>query len=267
MSLNIVVLIKQVPDTQNVGPDAMNADGTVNRAALPAIFNPEDLQALEMALEVKDRMEGTRITVLTMGPDRAASIVRDALSRGADRGIIISDRRFAGADTLATSYALSCAIRKIGHADLVFCGRQAIDGDTAQVGPQVAEKLELPQITYAERLVEVDERHLRVTRRIENGVETAECALPCMVTVTGSAPEARYPHAHRMLKFGAFAPETWTADDVDADMQRLGKAGSPTNVKKIENVALAHKDGVRVAATAEGLTQMVATMMDEHIIG
>lgn len=267
MSLNIVVLIKQVPDTQNVGPDAMNADGTVNRAALPAIFNPEDLQALEMALEVKERLHDVHITVLTMGPDRAASIVRDALSRGADRGVIISDRRFAGADTLATSYALSCAIKKIGKVDLVFCGRQAIDGDTAQVGPQVAEKMDLPQITYAEELLEADEKHIRVTRRLENGVETVECPLPCMVTVTGSAREARYPHAHRMLKYSNFTPETWTADDVNPDMERLGKKGSPTNVKKIDNVVLAHKDNVDVPVTSDGLCGMVCTLMNEHIIG
>ena len=165
----IVVLIKQVPDTQNVGPDAMNSDGTVNRQALPAIFNPEDLKALEMALQVKEQNPGTEITVLTMGPDRAAAIIRDALSRGADKGVIISDMRFAGSDTLATSYALACAIKKIGHYDMVFGGRQAIDGDTAQVGPQVAEKLNLPQITYAEKLVSLKGNTITLTRRLDNG--------------------------------------------------------------------------------------------------
>lgn len=267
MSLNIVVLIKQVPDTANVGPDAMNPDGTVNRVALPAIFNPEDLQALEMALEVKERLQDVHITVLTMGPDRAAIIVRDALSRGADRGIIISDRRFAGADTLATSYAISCAIKKIGKVNLIMGGRQAIDGDTAQVGPQVAEKMSFPQITYAEELVDVSNEKIRVTRRLENGVETVECAMPCMVTVTGSAREARYPHAHRLIKYSRFTPEIWTADDVNPDFDRLGKKGSPTNVKKIDNVVLAHKDNINVEPTNEGLDGMVKTLINEHIIG
>lgn len=267
MSLNIVVLIKQVPDTQNVGPDAMNADGTVNRAALPAIFNPEDLQALEMALEVKERLQDVHITVLTMGPDRAASIVRDALSRGADDGVIISDRRFAGADTLATSYAISCAVKKIGKVDIIMGGHQAIDGDTAQVGPQVAEKLNLPQVTYAEKLLDVSEKAIKVTRRICNGVETVECSLPCMVTVTGSAQECRYPHAHRLLEVCRIQPQIWTADDVNPDFDRLGGKGSPTKVKKIDSVVLAHKDTIDVAANAEGLNGLVQTLITDHIIG
>lgn len=149
--LKIVVLAKQVPDTRNVGKDAMKADGTVNRAALPAIFNPEDLNALEQALRLKDTIEGTTVHVLTMGPGRAAEIIREAMYRGADGGYLLSDRAFAGSDTLATSYALSCALRNLEY-DLIICGRQAIDGDTAQVGPQVAEKLALPQVTYAEEI-------------------------------------------------------------------------------------------------------------------
>jgi electron transfer flavoprotein beta subunit len=134
----IIVLAKQVPDTRNVGKDAMKADGTVNRAALPAIFNPEDLNALEQALRIKDKFPGTTITLLTMGPGRAAEIIREGMYRGADGGFLITDRKFAGSDTLATSYAISMAVKKIGDYDLVIAGRQAIDGDTAQVGPQSA---------------------------------------------------------------------------------------------------------------------------------
>ena len=139
----IVVLAKQVPDTKNVGKDAMNADGTINRAALPAIFNPDDMKALEMALMCRDRIKAennidVKVTVITMGPPRANEIIREALYRGADDGFVVSDKRFAGSDTLATSYALSMAIKKLGHYDIVFTGRQAIDGDTAQVGPQTA---------------------------------------------------------------------------------------------------------------------------------
>lgn len=159
--MRIVVLAKQVPDTRNVGKDAMKEDGTVNRAILPAIFNPEDLNALEMALGIKEQFPGTTIQVLTMGPPRAAELIREALYRGADGGILLSDKAFAGADTLATSYALSKAIQKMGQVDLIIGGRQAIDGDTAQVGPQVAEKLNLYQVTYAEEILELDRSPLR----------------------------------------------------------------------------------------------------------
>ena len=172
MSLKIVVLAKQVPDTRNVGKDAMKADGTINRAALPAIFNPEDLNALEQALRLKDAHPGSTVTVLTMGPGRAADIIREGLFRGADNGYLLTDRAFAGADTLATSYALATAIRKIGNCDIIIGGRQAIDGDTAQVGPQVAEKLGLTQITYAEEILEVGDGKIKVKRHIDGGVET-----------------------------------------------------------------------------------------------
>ena len=267
MDYRIVVLIKQVPDTQNVGPDAMNADGTVNRAALPAIFNPEDLKAPEMALQVKEMYPESVVTVLTMGPERASAIVRDALARGADRGIIVSDVRFAGSDTLATSYALACAIRKTGKYDIVFCGRQAIDGDTAQVGPQVAEKLDLPQVTYAESLLQLENSHIRLTRRLDNGVETVEAALPLLVTVTASAGECRYPHAHRLLEYAKAPVGIWNADDIAPEMERLGLKGSPTKVKKIDNVVLAHKEGERVEPNEAALSGLVAALMDDHIIG
>ena len=184
MSLKIVVLAKQVPDTRNVGKDAMKADGTINRAALPAIFNPEDLNALEQALRLKDAHPGSTVTILTMGPGRAADIIREGLFRGADNGYLLTDRAFAGADTLATSYALATAIRKIGEYDIIIGGRQAIDGDTAQVGPQVAEKLGLTQITYAEEILEVGDGKIKVKRHIDGGVETVEGPLPIVILST-----------------------------------------------------------------------------------
>ncbi len=172
--LKIVVLAKQVPDTRNVGKDAMTPEGTVNRAALPAIFNPEDLNALEAALTLKDLTEGSTVHILTMGPPRAADIIRDAMFRGADGGYLLTDRKFAGSDTLATSYALSCALKQI-RPDVIVAGRQAIDGDTAQVGPQVAEKLGLPQVTYTEEIVELKESSIVIKRRLEHGTEVVEC--------------------------------------------------------------------------------------------
>ena len=198
--LKIVVLAKQVPDTRNVGKDAMTPEGTVNRAALPAIFNPEDLNALEMALALKDRTDASTVHILTMGPQRAADIIRDAIFRGADGGYLLTDRKFAGSDTLATSYALSCALRKI-QPDVIVAGRQAIDGDTAQVGPQVAEKLGLPQVTYAEEILEVREGALVIKRRLEHGTEVVECPIPAVVTVNASAAECRPRNAKRVMKY------------------------------------------------------------------
>lgn len=264
--LNIIVLAKQVPDTHNVGADAMNADGTVNRAALPTVYNPEDLLALEMALRVKDLVPDSVVNVITMGPARAADIIKDSRNRGADGGFVLSDARFAGSDTLATSYALSCAIKSFGEVDLVFCGRQAIDGDTAQVGPQVAEKLNIPQITYAEQLVEVDEKHIVLRRRLDQGVETVAAQLPALVTVTATAPVCRFPHAHRMLEYAKHEVVMRTADDIAPDFARLGIKGSPTKVKKIDNVVLAHKDSVKIEPTEKELDNLMASLVNEHII-
>lgn len=267
MSYKIVVLAKQVPDTRNVGPDAMNADGTINRAALPAVFNPEDLNALEMALRVKDLVPGSKVTVLTMGPARAAEIIKDALYRGADEGYVISDRRFAGSDTLATSYALSTAVKHLGHVDMVFCGRQAIDGDTAQVGPQIAEKLEMPQITYAEELIAVKDGKITLRRRIDQGAETVESTLPALVTVCGSAPDCRFRHAHLLLKHRTTTIAEWTADVIEPDFNRLGLNGSPTKVKKVDNVVLTQKENIQVENTQESIDSLIANLVTNHIIG
>ena len=266
MSFKIVVLAKQVPDTHNVGADAMNADGTVNRAALPTVFNPEDLKALEMALQVKDQIEGATVTVVTMGPPRAAEIIKDSKSRGADDGFVLSDARFAGADTLATSYAISQAVKQLGDINLIFGGRQAIDGDTAQVGPQVAEKLEIPQITYAEELVEVNNKTITIRRRLERGTEVVKATMPVLVTVTSAAADCRFPNAHRLLRQAKDEVRMINADSIDADMERLGLKGSPTKVKKIENVVLAHKESVVLEPTEANLNELSATLIKEHIL-
>ena len=198
--LKIVVLAKQVPDTRNVGKNAMTPEGTVNRAALPAIFNPEDMNALEQALYIKDQNPGSEVLLLTMGPFRAADIIREGLFRGADGGVLLTDRKFAGADTLATSYALSQAVKKI-NPDIILAGRQAIDGDTAQVGPQVAEKLGIPQVTYAEEIQEISDTKVVIKRRLERGVEVVSCTLPCLVTVHATAAPCRPRHAKQVMKY------------------------------------------------------------------
>ncbi|WP_302430815.1 electron transfer flavoprotein subunit beta/FixA family protein [Alistipes dispar] len=288
--LKIVVLAKQVPDTRNVGKDAMTPEGTVNRAALPAIFNPEDLNALEAALRLKDAVERSTVHILTMGPQRAADIIRDAMFRGADGGYLLSDRKFAGSDTLATSYALSCALRRIAP-DLIVAGRQAIDGDTAQVGPQVAEKLGLPQVTYAEEVLEIREGSLVVKRRLEHGVETVECPLPAVVTVNASAAECRPRNAKRVMKYkyalagseiaaaaGSPAAERaaatpylqiveWAAADVDPDETQLGLQGSPTKVKKIENVVFAAKEAKRLTAADAEIESLMVELIASHTLG
>ena len=288
--LKIVVLAKQVPDTRNVGKDAMTPEATVNRAALPAIFNPEDLNALEAALRLKDAVEGSTVHILTMGPQRAADIIRDAMFRGADGGYLLSDRKFAGSDTLATSYALSCALRRIAP-DLIVAGRQAIDGDTAQVGPQVAEKLGLPQVTYAEEVLEIREGSLVVKRRLEHGVETVECPLPAVVTVNASAAECRPRNAKRVMKYkyalagseiaaaaGSPAAERaaatpylqiveWAAADVDPDETQLGLQGSPTKVKKIENVVFAAKEAKRFTAADAEIESLMVELIASHTLG
>lgn len=288
--LKIVVLAKQVPDTRNVGKDAMTPEGTVNRAALPAIFNPEDLNALEAALRLKDAVEGSTVHILTMGPQRAADIIRDAMFRGADGGYLLSDRKFAGSDTLATSYALSCALRKI-MPDVIVAGRQAIDGDTAQVGPQVAEKLGLPQVTYAEEIVEIRESSLVIKRRLEHGTEVVECPLPAVITVNASAAECRPRNAKRVMKYkyalasseiaaaadsaaarcAAATPYLqiveWAAADVDPDESQLGLQGSPTKVKKIENVVFAAKEAKKLSGSDEEMNSLMVELIASHTLG
>ncbi len=289
MSLNIIVLAKQVPDTRNVGKDAMKEDGTINRSVLPAIFNPEDLNALEQALKLKDLYPGTKVTLLTMGPARAAEIIREGMYRGADGGIVLSDRAFAGADTLATSYALSAAIRKIGEYDMIIGGRQAIDGDTAQVGPQVAEKLGLPQVTYAEDIIEVTDNKAIIKRRIENGVETVKAPLPLVVTVNGSAADCRPRNAKAIQKFKYAAVPSevaedeakksfiearpylnigeWNAAYVEADLEQCGMNGSPTKVKGIENVVFTAKEARCIENNDQELEDLIKELIVNHTIG
>jgi electron transfer flavoprotein beta subunit len=291
-----VVLVKQVPDTANISGEAMRDDGTVNRAALPAIFNPEDLNALEMALQVKER-HGGHVTVLTMGPPRASEVLREALYRGADRVILLTDKKTAGSDTLATSYALKCAVERVGDYDLVFCGRQAIDGDTAQVGPQVAEKLGLPQITYAESIQSLEGDEIVVQRAFPLGTETVKCVLPCLLTVVGSANQPRPPSARRMMarklaatpfeyaalleKWPEFETEealdrylaerdlkitVWSGEDVGVDYDRVGLGGSPTKVLHVESVVLETGGSKEFPANPDGVAVLVRELVQDYIL-
>lgn len=296
MPYHCIVLVKQVPDTANITGKAMKDDGTVNRAALPAITNPEDLHALEMALQVKE-VHGGSVTVLTMGPPRATEVLREALYRGADSVILVTDRKTAGSDTLATSYVLARAVERIGAYDLVFCGRQAIDGDTAQVGPQVAEKLGLPQITYAEEIESLRNGHIVARRAFSLGTELVQCSLPCLLTVVGSANEPRPPSARRMIthklaaapfeipslierwpEFGsAEALEryledrslritVWDTADIGANVERVGLAGSPTKVLKVGYVVLESNENKAFEASQEGVAELVRELVGDYIL-
>jgi electron transfer flavoprotein beta subunit len=297
MSYQSIVLVKQVPDTRHVTGDVMTEKGTMNRGALPAIFNPEDLNALEMALQVRERYGGT-VTVLTMGPPKAAEILRESLYRGADRVILLTDRKFAGADTQATSYTLKCAINKIGQFDLIFCGRQAIDGDTAQVGPQVADKLGIPQITYAESVVSLEGSEIVVNRSLNLGSELVQCELPCLLTVVSSANTPRPPSVRKRIKFKLAAipaeypalleqwPEfeteaeledylnerdlkitVWTVADLDVDEAQLGLSGSLTQVHKINFVVLESTESKEIEPTPEGVKALIDELVKEYVVG
>jgi electron transfer flavoprotein beta subunit len=304
MPLEMVVLVKQVPDTKRITGQAMNDDGTVNRSALPAIFNPEDRYALEAALETR-RRSGGRVTVITMGPPAACQVLRECLFMGADRVILLTDRRAAASDTLATSYILACAVRHAGDVDLVFCGRQAIDGDTAQVGPQCAEKLGLPQVTYVEEIVEIAGGRLTARRNVGNGTEVVRCPLPALVTVTDGFQEPRPSGAKALMRFkrarapvelereaAAAAPkagqkqiaaevkkratqlrrrglliEQWTLDDIEADLAWCGRDGSPTKVKRIQSVVLKGTGHQSFENTEEDLSRLVHLLIEDHTIG
>ena len=288
-----MVLAKQVPDTRNVGKDAMTPEGIVNRAALPAIFNPEDLNALEQALRLKEQNPGSTVGVLTMGPPRAGEIIRQGLFRGADTGWLLTDRLFAGADTLATSYALATAIKKIGDVDIVIGGRQAIDGDTAQVGPQVAQKLGLNQVTYAEEILKIENDIATIRRHIDGGVETVEVPLPCVITVNGSAAPCRPCNAKLVMKYkyamcplevdansecgkrNAELSETrpyltlnqWSVADVDGDPNQCGLSGSPTKVKTVQNIVFQAKESKTLTASDADVEGLIKELLEEKIIG
>ena len=288
--LKIVVLAKQVPDTRHVGPDAMKPDGTVNRGKLSTIFNPDDLHALELALSIKDSIPGTKVTILTMGPQRAADIIREGYYRGVDDGIMISDRRFGGADTLATSYTLVKGLQKLAPFDLILGGRQAIDGDTAQVGPQCADKLKIPQVTYVEEIVEIKDAEIIAKRRLEKGIEIVSSPFPCLMTVHGSSPDCRFRQAKNVMKYKYARTKTelrsadelilslhkkrpyltipeWSVEDLEADITKIGLSGSPTKVKSIENIVLTSNEAKILSDSDTDIEMMIKELIEHHTIG
>lgn len=231
--MHIVVCVKQVPDTTQVRVDPVT--NTLIREGIPTVVNPFDYYALECALSLKDRYAAT-VTLISMGPPDAVRSLKKCLSYGADRAVLLTDRAFAGSDTWATSYALAAAITKLSTedpVDLVFCGKQTIDGDTAQTGPGIARHLGWQQLTYALKVDEVSDGRVTATRKLERGTEIVQTILPAVVTVVEDAEEVRYASLPNLIRSLRYTPETLTAQNLDVEAPKLGLKGSPTKVKKI----------------------------------
>lgn len=284
--MNIVVCIKQVPDTK--GGVKFNPDGTLDRAAMLAIMNPDDKAGLEAALRIKDET-GAKVTVLTMGLPKADAVLREAMAMGADDAILVTDRVLGGADTWATSTTIAGALRNLDY-DLIITGRQAIDGDTAQVGPQVAEKLGLTQITYAEEILKVADGHITVKRHIDGGIETVEGPLPIVITVNGSAAPCRPRNAKLVQKYKHAKTVTekqqgnldytdlydkrdylnlveWSVADVNGDLEQCGLSGSPTKVKTIQNIVFQAKESKTITGSDHDVENLIVELLANHTIG
>ena len=261
--MRIIVCIKQVPNTNEVKIDPKT--GTLIREGVPSIINPEDKNALEAALVLKEQ-QGAEVIVLSMGPRQADFAVREALAMGADKGILLSDRAFAGADTWATAYALSAAIKKIGGYDLILCGRQAIDGDTAQVGPEVAEMLDLPQVTYVRKIVLIDKNKVVVERALEDGYEVIEAELPALLTAVKELNEPRYPKARGIVSAFETTVPVWSAADIDASPDKLGLKGSPTQVRRTFTPPVKGAGQMLTGTLPEAVHSLIRELKAKHVI-
>jgi electron transfer flavoprotein beta subunit len=259
--MNIVVCIKQVPDTTEIKLDPVT--GTMIREGVPSIMNPDDKSGLEMALELKDKYEAN-VTVITMGLPQADAILREAMAMGADRAILLTDRKLAGADTLATSNALAGALRTLDF-DLLVMGRQAIDGDTAQVGPQVAEHLDLPQVSYVENL-EFDGTTFTLKKWLEDGYQIVEVESPCVITVLSSANQPRYMRMRGIMEAYKREVEVWGCDKIDVDESKLGLKGSPTRVAKSFTKGVKGSGEKFEVSEAEAVDIIINKLKEKHII-
>ncbi len=259
--MKIVVCIKQVPDTNEVRIDPKT--GTLIREGVPSIINPDDKSALEEALRIKDQYGG-HVTVLSMGPAQAAVALKEAICMGADEAILLCDRAFAGADTLATSRALAGALKKLEY-DIVFAGRQAIDGDTAQVGPEIAEHLDLPQITYVEKL-DVEGHTLKVRRALEDGYEEIRVALPVLLTAIKELNTPRYMNVKNIFASSQKEIKIWSVNDIEVDKTQMGLAGSPTKVKKSMTKEAKGKGEIINRPAREAVEFTISKLKEKHYI-
>lgn len=258
--MDIVVCIKQVPDTTEVkiNPETH----TLIREGVKSIINPFDLYALEEGVRIKEKLGGT-VTVISMGPPQVEEALREAISLGADEAILLSDKAFAGADTLATSYTLAKGIEKFGKFDLIICGKQAIDGDTAQVGPGLSVQLNIPQITYVRKIEEIKDSVIRVERMTEEGYEIIESPLPALLTVVKEINEPRLPSLKGKLRAKKAHITIWNAQDLEADEQSIGLQGSPTQVIKIFSPPVRHRGQILTGPAQEVAEKLVDLLKNE----
>jgi electron transfer flavoprotein beta subunit len=262
--MNLVVLIKQVPDTTDVKIDRNT--NTLIREGVSSIVNPFDMYAVEQALQIRDE-HGGKITCITMGPPQAETALRETLALGVDETILLSDRAFAGADTLATSYTLAKAISELGEFDLIICGKQAIDGDTAQVGPGIAEHLDIPHVTYVSKVEEIANRHIHVRRMTEEGYDVIASSLPALITVVKEIGEPRMPSIRGTIKARKASITTWTAKDLKIDEEMVGLSGSPTQVMRI--FAPEIRPGGEIIegdSPAEKAKNLISRLKESHIL-
>ncbi len=261
--MNIIVCIKQVPDTTDVkiNPET----NTLMREGVESVVNPFDMYAIEEAVRMKEKLGG-KVTALSMGPPQAEAVLREAISMGADEGILVSDRAFAGSDTWATSYTLAAAIRKIADYGIILCGKQASDGDTAQVGPGIAAHLDLPQITYVRRVDELDEKHIVAERLLEEGSEIIDCPLPCMLTVVKELNEPRLPSLRGKMAAKKAEISCWTAEELQCDASNLGLDGSPTKVVKIFTPPARGK-GEMLTGEPEDIARVLVEKLKDVVLG
>ena len=258
--MNILVCIKQVPDTTEVkiNPET----GTLMREGVPSIINPFDMYAIEEALRLKEKFGG-KVTVLTMGPPQAKEALKEAISYGIDEGILISDKAFAGSDTLATSYTLSHAIKKIENYDLIICGKQAMDGDTAQVGPGIAEWLDIPFVAFVKKIEEVTNEYLRVERMMEDGYDIVELPLPALMTVVKEINVPRMPSLRGKMKALKYEPIIWNTEHINVHQDRLGLKGSPTQVFKVFSPKLRTKGEIIEGESVDEKAQKLVSKLKE----
>ncbi len=260
--MNIVVCIKQVPDTTEIKLDPVK--GTLIRDGVPSIMNPDDKGGLEFALRMKDQY-GAHVTVITMGPPQAEEILREAYAMGVDRAILLSDRKFGGADTLATSNTIAAALRKLDY-DIIITGRQAIDGDTAQVGPQIAEHLDLPQVTYAEQLEYDGKKTFTIKKADEDGYQIVEVVAPCLVTALASGVKPRYMSVRGIVEAYDREIEVWNFDSIDVDPAKIGLGGSPTRVAKSFAKGMKAPGQLYEVEPQEAVDLIIAKLKEKYII-
>ncbi|MDA8132622.1 MAG: electron transfer flavoprotein subunit beta/FixA family protein [Elusimicrobia bacterium] len=260
--MNIIVCIKQVPNTTDVKIDPVT--NTLIREGVESVINPFDAYAIEEGVRLKERLGG-KVTVITMGPPQAEAALKDAIGLGCDEAVLVSDRKFAGSDTWATSYTLACAIDKLGGADVILCGKQASDGDTAQVGPGISTHLDIPQVTYVKKIAEINDKSARVERMTEEGSDVVETPLPCLFTVVKEINTPRMPSLKGMMRAKAAKITKWTADDIEADPAALGLEGSPTRVVKIFSPE-PRKGGEMITGSAEEVAKELVELLKGEVV-